>query len=518
MRSILGIYFGIKTISIVETKNKNIINNITIPREIVLEGELEEKVPEEIKLVALIKNELRNVGIETKDTAITIPGNDLIIRSFEMNLLPREELLTAVNFEAKKYIPFKTEDLISVFQVKSDRENKKNQVLFFSIRKEILDRYVSVIEQVGLNIINNNIEYSAFSLVRLLDLTGKKKRGILGIMAIDAKEEINFVVLDNGFPLFSRDINLATGIETQFPMTGTTTDLSFFGRLKNEIRISLDYYRRKFPAKQMNRLIVVANEADKNNIAALCDELGLHSEFINIVKYAGSQTQLDISSIKAYGASLANSVRLPLRLNLLSAREKASKVKESETELGLPPPSLPIRVDYRFILTGIAIVFLSFIFGFYQRSPLENAIKVILNNRVRLSSLTSQETYEELNAIYSEYNNKLNILDNLVKNQIYLTEELNIIPSILPEGAWLTELSFKQDKTAVELTLNGRVFLKERNKEFEAVNGIHSNLKNNPSFSKTFKDISITSLNRTKVQDYEVTDFVILCKTKKYGT
>ena len=133
MRSILGIYFGIKTISIVETQNKKIINSLKIPREAVSGGELEEKVPEEIKLVALIKNELRNAGIETKDTAITIPGNDLIIRSFEMNLLPREELLTAVTFEAKKYIPFKTEDLISDFQLKTDTRNKKNLVLLFAL-------------------------------------------------------------------------------------------------------------------------------------------------------------------------------------------------------------------------------------------------------------------------------------------------------------------------------------------------------------------------------------------------
>lgn len=516
MRSILGIYFGIKTISIVETQNKKIINSLKIPREAVSGGELEEKVPEEIKLVALIKNELRNAGIETKDTAITIPGNDLIIRSFEMNLLPREELLTAVTFEAKKYIPFKTEDLISDFQLKTDTRNKKNLVLYFGIKKEILDKYVSVLGQIDLNIINK-VEYSAFSLVRLLDLTGKKKKGVFSVIAIDREEETNFTVLEDGFPLFSRDINLATGIETQFPMTGTTTDLSFFERLKNEIRISLDYYRRKFPAKQMNRLIVLANEADKNNIEALCDELGLHSEFVDIAKYAGSRIPLDIGSIKAYSVSLANSIRLPLRLNLLSVREKAGKVKESEAELGLTLPSLPIRVDYRFILAGVAIVCLSFILGFYQRSPLENEIKVILNNRVKLSGLTSKKTYEELNAIYSDYNNKLNILDDLVKNQAYLTEEVNIIPSILPEGAWLTELSFKQDRTAVDLTLNGRVFLKERNKEFEAVNELYSNLKNNPSFSKTFKDISIVSLNRTKVQDYEVTDFVISCKTKKYG-
>ena len=114
--SSLGIYFGPKVISLVETKGRRLINDIQIPQTTIFEGELEEKVPAEVKLIgiiALFKEELRKNKIEAKEATLCLSGKDLVVRTFEIPMLPREELKSAINFEVKKYIPFRVEDLIS---------------------------------------------------------------------------------------------------------------------------------------------------------------------------------------------------------------------------------------------------------------------------------------------------------------------------------------------------------------------------------------------------------------------
>ena len=167
----LGIYFGPQGISIVETKLKQPLNNIYIPKSEISPAELsEEKVPEEIKIITLLKNELIRLGIESKEATLILPGKDLIIRTFEMPILSQEELLSAVNFEAKKYLPFKIEELFSDCQWKLDKAAKKNLVLFVGIKKETLDRYLSILDEIGLKA--KSIEYSAFSILRIAKLAG----------------------------------------------------------------------------------------------------------------------------------------------------------------------------------------------------------------------------------------------------------------------------------------------------------------------------------------------------------
>jgi Tfp pilus assembly PilM family ATPase len=95
----LGVYFGPETISIVQAKGGKILNSIQIPRlSSSPEGEIEEKVPDEVKTVALFKDEMRKNNISGDKVVISLSGKELIIRTFEMPLLGRDELQSAVTF------------------------------------------------------------------------------------------------------------------------------------------------------------------------------------------------------------------------------------------------------------------------------------------------------------------------------------------------------------------------------------------------------------------------------------
>ncbi len=238
----LGIYFGPKAISLVETEGQKVLNNVLIPLQRLSGSGVEEKIPEEIKIAAAIKDELRKNNIEAKDVSLVLLGRDLIIRTFHMPVLPANELYTAVRFEAKKYIPFKVEDLVYDFQVSLDRANRKTLVLFVGVKKENLDKYLSIFAQ--LNIKVSCIEYAGFSILRLIQLAKIREKGISAVVDIDLAEEdeVNFIVLENGFPLFSRDIIMAGEAVPPEAIQPVKVDLAqSLEKLKVEMRISLDF-------------------------------------------------------------------------------------------------------------------------------------------------------------------------------------------------------------------------------------------------------------------------------------
>jgi len=66
-----------------------------------------------------------------------------------MPAMSQDELENAIKFEAEKYIPFKTDNLISDYQTRFERNSKTNLILFTGLKKETLDRYLSILTKNG---------------------------------------------------------------------------------------------------------------------------------------------------------------------------------------------------------------------------------------------------------------------------------------------------------------------------------------------------------------------------------
>jgi len=515
----LGIYFGPKIIRIVETKGRRVINNAQILQSTISTGELEEKVPVEVKtieIVALFKDELRRNKIEAKEATLCLSGRDLIIRTFEIPMIPREEIDGAINFEAKKYIPFKVEDLIADFQIRFDRSSRTNLVLFIGIKRETLDRYVSILSQLGIKI--NSIEYSAFSVLRCLRLSNASDNGIIGFLEADleGEDEVNFTVLENGFPLFSRDISLIGGPES----LGRAKELEPAGvleKLKTELHVSLDYYNRKFPTKNIKKVFLICHQDNRTDLEVFIREIGLSVQFINITKYLDKAAAYSLSLIKGYCASLYRDIKTNLKVNLLSVREKLKSLKEKAGPRETVSMLEGFRLDFRIIALGLLICASAYGYGFYQMRPLHEELESIIAKRVQVSTINPSATYDELTSKDLEYKKKLESLDDLIKKQMYLTEVLNALPSDLPTGAWLTNFSFsKMSDGKAELRLEGMVYLSDSDKEFKAINKFLENLKGDPRFTKYFKDASITSIDRKQFGSAASiigTNFYVSCKT-----
>lgn len=513
----LGIYFGPKTVGMVETRGKQPITTVQIPRASLSSGDvLQERVPEEIKLSAFIKEEIRKNKIDETDVTVALSGKDLIIRTFEMPILPRQELDAAISFEVKKYIPFKVEELVSDSQYKLDKVTKKNYVLFMGIKKEVLNRYLSIVSQTGLKIAG--IEYAAFSMAKLLSLVGINEKNIIAMVNIDLAEEddVNFVVLDNGFPLFSRDISISSEparAATSISPAGASEEGQFavsLEKLKREIRISLDYYDRTFPLKNIKKVFFVMNRDYYLEMENFLRDIGLSAQWVNVEKGIGKPMPFSLSFLKAYSTSLLKT-GTPLKINLLSAQEKMVK-KPGQEPAFLSSAVSKFKTELITVGACVCVCVATVLIGAYRLAPIQNELQSIIDMRPPVVTVSASASYEELTAMDSAYKLKTKAIDEMVKKQVFLTEVLEVIPRAMPKSIKLLELSYRKSESKIDLLLSGTAYLGDSEKEFDLVNSFLAALKEDPAFSKYFKNISILTIEHSEKQEPALTTFSISCE------
>lgn len=505
----LGIYFGTSTIGLVESKGRKLVNNVIIPQANISVGDFEEKVPVDIKMIALLKDAFRTYRINSNAATICLSGQDLIIRTFEIPTLPQNELRSAINFEVKKYIPFKLEELVYDFQVESNKKNKTSMVLFVGAKKEVLDSYISVSNQLNLKI--NAIEYSAFSLQRFLRLSGAQEAGVLACLCfdLDNEDEINFMVFKNGFPLFTRDIILTAGPgDLDKNNAGDLMDKQ--EKLKNEIRISQEYYRRKFPEDEIKKFFVISGKETNGDLGAFFAEAGQAVKFVDSSKVLGQGAAYSSVIAKGFGAAIFKEFPLKVKVDLLGSRLKADKASG-----GVDVSMLlqGFKLDPKVVFLGILICVVTFGYGFLKMQPASEELSKITGKRPKVITVSVDDSYESLSDTDKKFKNKLDSLDKLIKNQFYATYPLDIIPRALPKGAWLTNFSLTQkDDGKLELTMDGLVYLGDSDKEFEAAGAFLSNLRSDKIFSKYFTEITIASVDRKQFLDSAAAVFSIVCR------
>ncbi len=508
----LGIYFGPKVISIVESEGLKVLNNVNISLQQLLGTGVEEKVPEEIKVAAAIKDKLRVNNIESKAANLVLLGRDLIIRTFYMPVLPAREIYAAVRFEAKKYIPFKLEELVYDFQVFLDKASRKNLVLFVGVKRDSLEKYITIFNQLNIKIAS--IEYAGFSILRLIKLAKIKEKGIFGVLSIDMNEddEVNFVVLENGFPLFSRDIILASeSLPTAVTQSVKADDSQNqnLEKLKVEIRISLDFYLRKFSTKNISSIVVVAPEDYRYDLEAFVRERGLGVKFIDSRKVFNITNECSLGFFKAYSSNLEKISKNGIKIDLLPTKIKN---KSQEQVTGGGTFLMGFRIDMGFILLAIMIISMPFIIVHYRLKPVHLEIASILGTRPQVSTVKSELSLDELNSVDSSYKEKIKVISGVLKKMTFITGQLDSISRLVPEGIWLRDYKFIKGESDLSLTLNGSCYMSDSGKERKAINRFINDLKGNSNFNRHFKEMNILSLDQAKLGKITLTNFVIECR------
>ena len=153
-----------------------------------------------------LKDLLALSNLSSKRVNVSLSGPSVIVRYIEMPPMKKEELGSAIKFEAEKYIPFNIKEAIvdSAILDKSP-SGAANRVLLVAAKKDKVDSYIEIFREMGLNIAA--IDVDTMAVLNAFQMSGPEtgQEGVYAMINIGARFS-NMNIAGKGYPYFTRDI------------------------------------------------------------------------------------------------------------------------------------------------------------------------------------------------------------------------------------------------------------------------------------------------------------------------
>ena len=507
----LGIYFGRNRINLVESCGTKVLNSIFVPADILADRS---------KAIEAIQGAIKDNKIKARKAVIGLANNDQFIRGFKMLMLNKEELEAGVSFEAKKYIPFKTEELISDYQRRVNKKTVKMDIFYVAAIKGVLEGIIESLTRSGLQIIA--IEPAIFSLFRLLVMTKQfDLKSSLAILCVN-NAEVEFAVIDKGFPCFSRDmrlsetsegIALAIGSQTMARGPIDAQGAAFLSKLSSEIRVSLAYFRRQFSSEgsSVNKMLLFSKDisGQEELISELKESLNLPIEKVRLENLKDIHDKIgDIDLLKAYALTLSDRVKINLTIDLAkrSSLHAVSPEKAAEEK----PAALNYKNLQKPIALALAVAAAAYGLPQDQITKAKQRLNVLrMDTASAMPERLKNASIDALKQERQNYSYKIAEIENLVKSCLKIFPVCAYLPKAMDKGIWLTDFTFTMKDGRRLLTIKGMVYLEDQDAEIAAVNQFLDRLRDNQDFTRGFRALGLKSVSRGLVEEYNLTQFEI---------
>jgi type IV pilus assembly protein PilM len=330
--SILGIDIGTSNIKIAEVlhgaqpilKTYGIVNS-----PFVLAGKDDEHSIN--KMAGVLKTLIEKAGATNKRCVVSFPNSSVFTSVVELPKMSDKELSTAVEFEAKKYVPLALSEIDLEWNVISQPTDQAStlKVLLTAVPKQVTKNYMRVFELAGLDTKTIVGEIEALALIR--SLIGSESLNCV-IIDIGAKST-GLNIIENGLLRLSRNLNIggdtitnkiaqslnislprAEQFKKDFGVSNTTfipdTIKPVLSIIKNEAKQLMTIYQSQ--NIKLDKIILVGGGANLPGLVDFFSDLKLQVELGNPLKSVGFSQGLE-SVLKRYSLSLPIAIGLALR-------------------------------------------------------------------------------------------------------------------------------------------------------------------------------------------------------------
>lgn len=281
------------------------------------------------QIANILKNLCQKAGITTKKCVISLPNSAVFTSIVELPAMSSKELNSAVEFEAKKYVPLALSDVDLSWSVIGGglEAEGKQKILLTAVPKQITKDYMEIFSLAGLTPEVGEIE--ALALIR--SLIGNRALNCV-IIDIGAKSTgVN--IIENGLLRLSRNLNI--GGETITKKIAQTLNISFlraeqfkkdFGvtsgtflpetikpvlnLIKNEVKQLLTILQSH--SSKVDSLLLVGGGANLPGIVDFFSDLNVPVSLGNPLQTVAYSQQL-AEVLKRYALSLPIAIGLALR-------------------------------------------------------------------------------------------------------------------------------------------------------------------------------------------------------------
>jgi type IV pilus assembly protein PilM len=156
-------------------------------------------------IVDAIQEAVDTGRIKEKDVAAAVAGHSVIVKKVSLPEMTREELEDQIHWEAEQYIPFDANEVNLDFRILESSEGEgQMDVLLVAAKKDLIDDYVQVISEAGLNPVA--IDVASFAVQNAYGINYEEiTEGVIALVNVGA-QVVNINVIQDGVPAFTRDI------------------------------------------------------------------------------------------------------------------------------------------------------------------------------------------------------------------------------------------------------------------------------------------------------------------------
>ncbi len=243
----------------------------------------------------VIRKVIDQLGFKPRRIVTSVSGRSVIVRQVETPRLPQDELKAHIAYEADKYIPFGSDEVIIDCQPLPERGEAKAanmQVLLVAVRRGFIEDHISVLKAAG--IAPEIIDVDVFALSNAYELLGpgplaNTEKTATALIDVGASKS-NIAIVQGTRLLFTREVYLAGNeitdaivrtfnepaedIERIKAVPGDAVEalmdaaMPAFEDLANEIRLSFDYVEGQFDA-QVTTVVLTGGSSQLPGIAGI---------------------------------------------------------------------------------------------------------------------------------------------------------------------------------------------------------------------------------------------------------
>lgn len=218
-----------------------------------------------------LKTLMRKAGVTTNKVVASLPNSSVFTSVIEMPKMSESELKSAIEFEAKKYVPLPLEEVALSWSVLEQKKAKiirdtnlgslknesdnKTKVLLTAVPTTVIDNYVKVFQEAGLE--PQALEIEALAMIRSVIGADTDLNLLIDIGA--KSTTINLV--DEGYLRISKNLNIGGDTVTTSIAQSLSVNFSRAEQFKKDFGLSSQ--GQQIPAIMRPILDIIKNEAQQ---------------------------------------------------------------------------------------------------------------------------------------------------------------------------------------------------------------------------------------------------------------
>lgn len=453
----------------------------------------------DLPLVQAIQKAFEQSRVKTRRVAVSILTQDVLFRFFTMPAMPRSDVEGAVQFEVRKYIPFKTDGLVWDYYVMPTTQAKL-EVIFAAIQRDTFGGFQSSLAAAGVQPLF--IEPRSMSLARLVP---SSKDGKFACIVDVERTSAHLAIVRNGVPYLARDISVPAKGDAAAPEASGLEPRA--QRLLSELSVSMDFFTREYSAAGGIERVWLFGE--EQALSPWCQPMAAHLQCpvelgaALVAPFVDGPVPLPFAS--AVGVTVAARDRSRIAIDFCKRSDKiVPSAKRQMAPGGMPTQAelvaavqTPQAVGFAAAMAGLLAVM--WFFGAQRLQMEQRQLMALRAPQVQVGHGLDGMTKAALTPLIGTLQPQVALLEQLVNRRVSVAAKLDALAKQVPEGLWLTSVTITDTPGADGMSsplvnVGGSCYLGVPDRELAAIQEFQDRLKRDHGFTEGLKSTRIEEI------------------------